>query len=256
MTMFKSLRVRLSQGKQFIVDPRAAKPIGFRGLPTIAPAACATGCTACVDVCPTTAIRVGSEAPDAPVAIDLGRCIFCGDCVPACPEHKLALTTEPRMGAITRDDLVVTSATADHIAVRAHAAFAQLFKRSLKLRQVSAGGCNGCELELNALGNVNFDLQRYGIEWVASPRHADALVLSGPLTKNMADAVRLVWEAMPDPRFVVAFGACAISGGLYAGAPAVERSFLEDVTPALFVPGCPPHPLTFVNAILDYLGIR
>ena len=98
--------------------------------------------------------------------------------------------------------------------------FAAIFGRSLRLRQVSAGGCNGCELELNALANVNFDLQRFGIEWVASPRHADALVLSGPLTRNMADAVRLAWDAMPEPRFVVAVGACAISGGLYDDAPA------------------------------------
>jgi len=102
---------------------------------------------------------------------------------------------------------------------------------------------------------VNFDLQRFGIEWVASPRHADALVLSGPLTRNMADAVRLAWDAMPDPRFVVAFGACAISGGLYADAPAIDRRFLDDVGPSLYVPGCPPHPLTFVNAILDLLGL-
>ena len=98
-----------------------------------------------------------------------------------------------------------------------------MFGRSLKLRQVSAGGCNGCELELNAIANVNFDVQRFGIEWVASPRHADALVLSGPAHANMTDAVRLAWDAMPEPRFVVAVGACAISGGLYDGAAGVDR---------------------------------
>jgi Ni,Fe-hydrogenase III small subunit len=123
------------------------------------------------------------------------------------------------------------------------------------MRQVSAGGCNGCELELNAVLNVNFDFARYGIEWVASPRHADALVLTGPLTRNMADALRLAWDALPDPRFVVAVGACAISGGLYADAPALERGFLEDVAPVVYVAGCPPHPLTFVNAIMQLLGI-
>jgi Ni,Fe-hydrogenase III small subunit len=124
------------------------------------------------------------------------------------------------------------------------------------MRQVSAGGCNGCELELNAVGNVNFDLQRFGIEWVASPRHADALVLTGPLTQAMREAVRLAWDAMPEPRFLVAVGACAISGGLYEGAAGVDRTFLDDVKPALYVPGCPPHPLTFVNAILDLLDVR
>ena len=135
-------------------------------------------------------------------------------------------------------------------------ALRKVFGRSLKLRQVSAGGCNGCELELNALANVNFDLQRYGIEWVASPRHADALVLTGPVSGHMADAVQLAWDAMPSPRFLIAFGACALSGGLYADSIELDRSFLDRFSPSLLVPGCPPHPLTFVQGILDLLGIR
>jgi Ni,Fe-hydrogenase III small subunit/NAD-dependent dihydropyrimidine dehydrogenase PreA subunit len=249
VSIFNSLRVRLSQGKQFIPDVRIAKPAGFRGLPTIAEGACGEGCDACVASCPTGAMRLD------PLAIDLGRCIFCSECVLACPQSKIALTTEPRMGSSTLADLVIAAGAEDRTRVRANEAFAKLFKRSLKLRQVSAGGCNGCELELGATSNVNFDLQRYGIEWVASPRHADALVLSGTLTRTMTDAVRLAWDAMPEPRFVVAVGACAISGGLYAGARGVDRGFLDEVIPALYVPGCPPHPLTFVNAILDLLGV-
>jgi Ni,Fe-hydrogenase III small subunit/NAD-dependent dihydropyrimidine dehydrogenase PreA subunit len=247
--MFKALRVRLSQGKQFIADVRSAKPTGFRGLPVIGPGACASGCADCVASCPTGAIRLD------PLRIDLGRCIFCNECVSACPEAKIELTSEPRMGGVTRADLVVTAGAEQRTQIRANEGFARLFKRSLKLRQVSAGGCNGCELELNATANVNFDLQRFGIDWVASPRHADALVLSGALTRTMRDAVRLAWDAMPEPRFVVAVGACAISGGLYEGASGVERSFIDEVIPALYVPGCPPHPLTFVNAILDLLGV-
>lgn len=247
--MFKSLRVRLSQGKQFIPDVRTAKPTGLRGLPRLAQGACASGCDACVSACPTGAIQRD------PLRIDLGRCVFCNECVAACPEAKIALTPEPRMGATTREDLVVTAGAEERTKIRASEGFAKIFKRSLKLRQVSAGGCNGCELELNATANVNFDLQRFGIDWVASPRHADALVLSGTLTRTMRDAVRLAWDAMAEPRFVVAVGACAISGGLYDGAPGVERSFLDDVVPVLYVPGCPPHPLTFVNAILDLLAV-
>lgn len=247
--MFKSLRVRLAQGNQFIPDVRAAKPTGFRGLPKIAPGACASGCDECVRSCPTGAIRLD------PLSIDLGRCTLCAECVSACPEARIELTTEPRMGAATRADLVVTEGAEQRTKVRANEGLAKIFKRSLRLRQVSAGGCNGCELELNATANVNFDLQRFGIEWVASPRHADALVLSGALTRTMRDAIRLAWDAMPEPRFVVAVGACAISGGLYDGARGVERSFFDEVIPALYVPGCPPHPLTFVNAILDLLGV-
>jgi len=159
------------------------------------------------------------------------------------------------MGAAERDQLVIKEGQLTPPQVRASEAFSRLFGRSLKLRQVSAGGCNGCELELNAVANVNFDLQRFGIEWVASPRHADALIITGPLTRTMRDAIRLAWEALPEPRFLVAVGACAISGGLYEGAAGVDRSFLSEVGPSLFVPGCPPHPLTFVNAILDLLGV-
>jgi Ni,Fe-hydrogenase III small subunit len=102
---------------------------------------------------------------------------------------------------------------------------------------------------------VNFDLGRYGIEFVASPRHADALVLTGPLTRNMAAAVQLAWDGMPDPKFVIAVGACAISGGPYAASDVLDRAFLGRFAPTLYVPGCPPHPLTFVNGILDLLGV-
>jgi Ni,Fe-hydrogenase III small subunit len=158
------------------------------------------------------------------------------------------------MGSSERGRLLVEEGASEATQVRAHSTFGRLFGRSLKMRQVSAGGCNACELELGALTNVNFDIQRFGIEWVASPRHADALVLSGPLTRTMKDAVGLAWAAMPEPRFLVAVGACAISGGLYEGASGVDRAFLETVGPSLYVPGCPPHPLTFVNAILDLLG--
>lgn len=248
MTPFKSLRVRVSQGTQYISDLRKAVPDGFRGRPRLSLGPCASGCTACRDVCPTRAIEL------EPLVLDMGRCVLCNACVEVCPEDKIAFTSEPKMAATERLGLLVREGAEGDLRVRASQAFSEIFGRSLKLRQVSAGGCNACELELNAIANVNFDVQRFGIEWVASPRHADALVLSGPLTCNMREAVRLAWDAMPEPRFVVAVGACAISGGLYEGAAGVDRSFLDSVGPALYIPGCPPHPLTFVNAILDLLG--
>lgn len=249
MIAIKSLRVRAAQGSQFIPDLRAAVPNGFRGLPVLSAAPCGPECQACRDACPTAAIAL------RPLRLDLGRCVFCRECVEACPEDQIRFTPEPKMATSERAALVLRAGDKEPTSVRASAAFSKLFGRSLKLRQVSAGGCNACELELNAAVNVNFDAQRFGIEWVASPRHADALVLTGPLTQGMKNAVRLAWDAMPEPRFLIAVGACAISGGLYENALAVERTFLDSVGPSLFVPGCPPHPLTFVNAILDFLGV-
>lgn len=248
MSLFNSLRVRASQGTQYIRDVRTAAPRGFRGQPIIDSKACVDGCTACRDVCPTTAIALD------PVTLDLGRCVFCNACVETCPTAKIGFTNEPKIAAAARADLLVREGVVERMRVKASERFSKLFRRSLRMRQVSAGGCNACELELNASVNVNFDVQRFGIEWVASPRHADALVLSGPLTKTMRDAVRTAWDAMPEPRFLVATGACTISGGLYEGAAGVDRSFLDTVGPSLYVPGCPPHPLTFVNALLDFLG--
>ncbi len=246
MRIFSSIRTRISQGSQYIPDLRLARPKGFRGRPVISMAPCESGCRACAEICPTQAISL------TPFTLDLGRCIFCNECAAVCPSQKIEFTPDPRTGAETREALVIREG-AEAVQIRASSAFTRIFGRSLKMRQVSAGGCNACELELNATANVNFDLQRYGIEWVASPRHADALVVTGPMTRNMQDAIRIAWETMPDPRFVVAVGACAISGGLYAGSTALDRGFLERVGPALYVPGCPPHPLTFANAILDFL---
>lgn len=248
--MIKSILVRKSQGSQYIPDLRAANPVGFRGKPVISEAACASGCNACLAACPSRAIALD------PVQIDMGRCVLCGDCEPVCPSAKLSFNNDFKLASTDRDALTISSAHPDIDPIKVSAALHKRFGRSLKLRSVSAGGCNGCEMEINALSNVNFDLGRYGIDMVASPRHADGLVLSGPISRNMADALQIAWDAIPEPKLVIAVGACAISGGIFAECNEVDRSFLDKFKPALYVPGCPTHPLAFICGILDLLGIK
>ena len=247
--LFKSISVRKSQGSQFIPDLTAAIPGGFRGKPLISEAPCASSCAACQAACPSQAIAL------APVQIDLGRCVLCGDCESVCPSEKIGFTSDAKLASTSREGLTLSAAQPDIDPVRVSQALRKRFGRSLKLRSVSAGGCNGCEMEINAWGNVNFDLGRYGIDLVASPRHADGLVLSGPITRNMASALQTCWDAMPEPKLVIAVGACAISGGVFADCEAVDRKFVETFKPTLYVPGCPTHPLTFINGIMALLGI-
>jgi len=247
--MLKSIQVRAAQGSQFIPDPRRASPAGYRGKPLIADRPCDSGCASCQTLCPTRAIELD------PVRIDLGRCVLCGDCEPACPATKLSFDNDFKTAATEREALVVSAARPSIDPVKVSTALKQRFGRSLKLRSVSAGGCNACELEVNALTNVNFDIGRYGIDIVASPRHADGLVMTGPISRNMAQALQLCWDGMPEPKLVIAVGACAISGSPFDGGGALDRRFLEQFKPALYVPGCPAHPLTFISGILDLLGI-
>jgi Ni,Fe-hydrogenase III small subunit len=128
-----------------------------------------------------------------------------------------------------------------------------IFRHALKLRQVSAGGDNSAEMELNACGNVNFDMGRYGIEFVASPRHADGMVVTGAITQNMTEAIRICYDAIPEPKLVILAGTAAIGGGIFTDSPAIDRSFLDNISIDLYVPGNPPHPLTFINGILDLI---
>ncbi|GAB4215163.1 MAG: hydrogenase [Rhodoferax sp.] len=255
--MFRSIAVRRAQGSQYIPDLRAAQPAGFRGKPVIAATACANGCQRCQTVCPSDAVTLqpgGNAATE--VTLDLGRCVMCGDCAPVCPSQKISFSNDVKLASTRREALVVSAARPNLEPVAVSQALKRRFGRSLKLRSVSAGGCNGCEMEINALSNVNFDLGRYGIDMVASPRHADGMVLTGPISRAMLDALQLCWDAIPEPKLLIATGACAISGGVFAPSDTLGREFLERFPPTLYVPGCPVHPLTFISGVLDLLGVH
>jgi Ni,Fe-hydrogenase III small subunit/formate hydrogenlyase subunit 6/NADH:ubiquinone oxidoreductase subunit I len=249
--VLKALRARIGQGRRTIAFPDGAPslPDRFRGLPELDPARCRPDCTACVDACPTGAIAERRGR----LGIDLGRCLFCPDCVEACPEGALAYGREHRLAARTREELVVDG-RARGLCAALDERTRRLFGRSLKLRQVSAGGCNGCEADVNVLNTVVFDLGRFGIQFVASPRHADGLLVTGPVTAHMRLALRKTYDAVPAPKLVVAVGACAISGGPFVDHPEVHNGADAVVPVDLYVPGCPPHPLTILDGLLRLLG--
>ncbi len=250
--MLNLIKLRKRHGSQAIAEVKNATVIEtHRGFPVIDETRYNGDWQKVAAVCPTKAI--GRE----PLSIDLGKCIFCGECervskgaIHFSSDHRIATTNCNRL--IVRSGGVYANYL--QYAIEARREFHRLFGRSLKLRHVSAGGCNGCEMELAACGNVNFDMSRFGIDFVASPRHADGIVVSGPVTKNMAPALLDAYKSVSDPKIVVAVGACAISGGVFAESDELHREILHGIKIDLFIPGCPPHPLTIIQALLDFLG--
>ena len=223
-------------------------PALFRGRPELPRDTDSSALARCAELCPTGALSVSEAGPE----IDLGRCIFCGDCVSASPQRGIAFTQDWRLASSRRDGLVVSGDGRPNVDALDRE-LRRLLGRSLRLRQVSAGGCNGCEVEVNALGNIVFDASRFGIEFVASPRHADGILVSGPVTANMREALMMTYEAVADPKLVIAAGACAISGGLFRGNEEVCNGVEDLLTVDLYVPGCPPHPYTILDGLLRLL---
>ena len=215
-----------------------ARPERFLGRPVIPETAVLTP-----ECCPTGAL--GKDT------LDLGKCTFCGNCT----KCGVVFTREYRMGVFNKEDLIVKRGDdLPEVAEKKDTPMAELCGKSLKIRQVSAGGCSACELDFNVLGTLAWDMGRLGIQVVASPRHADCLLVTGPVSKNMLTALKKTYDAMSEPKFVIANGACAISGGLYAGSSEVCAP-LDEVLPVdFYVPGCPPHPATLLEALVRFKG--
>ena len=277
--MFKILNETFRTGIVTTRYPHAAANIaaGSRGLPRIDFSAWQDARPA-AQVCPTGAIAVSDQGAMRDVTVDYGLCVFCGLCAEATPEGAVQITSEFELAVEDRQDLIVSAQyslnhdgshrnltslcsgttakepAAERAGRKLKDKISAILGRSLAIREVDAGSCNGCELEIHALNNPIYDIERFGIHFVASPRHADMLLVTGPVTRNMEVALKKTYLATPDPRLVVAVGACGISGGIfgrnYASLGGVDQVIPVDV----YIPGCPPRPQALLQGILLAIG--
>ncbi|MBI2401325.1 MAG: hydrogenase [Gemmatimonadetes bacterium] len=251
--MFDLLRRRLADGTRTLPFPPEAGsglPERFRGRPVLDGSRCGARCAECAARSPSAAIQVGR---DGRARLDVGACLFAPEDATACPHGAVSFTREYAMASDARAGLVWDAPAGERLK-ELDARMRRLFGRSLRLRSVSAGSCNGCEAELVALGNVVFDMARFGVQFVASPRHADGMVLTGAVSRNMEAALRATYDATPSPKLVIAVGACAINGGPFRDSPEVLNGAPPDLSVDLWIPGCPPHPLTVLDGLLGLLG--
>ena len=258
-----------------------ANPFGVRasfGFPVIDFSRC-TACDECVRSCPTGAIQSATPAPGSKtLSLSYAACIQCRACVAECPEQAVSVSNEVDVAAYSREQLTQTASFAidpatgrstfsqadvhhglslSESAARLRERIRGRLGRSLHVRQVDAGSCNGCELEIAATTNPLYDLERFGIHLVASPRHADVLLVTGPVTRNMEIALRRTYDAAPEPRVVVAVGACGCSGGIFGEGTYAALGGVDRVVPVdVYIPGCPPRPQAILNGLLVAMGVR
>lgn len=246
--LFSKLRVFIQHGRQTIRHmDSATMPPSFRGVPQLT-----TG-----DLTTDQRVDLAAQCPSGalvaePFSIDMGRCLFCGHCARVVPEN-IRFTNNYHMASSLREGLIVVADTPYRQVVEPSSR-SVVFRSSLHLRQVCAGGDGACEIELDAAGNVNFDMRRYGIEFVASPRHADGVVLTGAITRKMAQPLLDTYNAVAEPKLLIVVGADAISGGLFSGSAQIDRSFFDTHTPDLYIPGHPSHPLVIIDGLRKLTG--
>ncbi len=206
-------------------------------------------CGKCAEICPTDAINVSEEW-----TVDLGKCIFCMDCIGSCPVSAIEEVPAP-LYAIYRDELLFSSSkppkesegTIDKTK-------AKILGNSMAIRELDTGSCNACEVEVGSMSNPYYDMNRFGLKIVASPRHADVLLVTGPMTRNMREAALETFDVMPSPKVVVAMGTCAISGGIFVKGDVSGEGIKDTLDVDLYIPGCPPSPERILLALLKAFG--
>lgn len=231
-------------------------PKGARGLPRLTAEPCSgRACGQCTALCPTGAITIDESGSVASVTLDLGLCVTCGACVASCPTGTIVHNASTRTAVRSREELILQQPTKRQSQTQpasepvSGSEVVGLFRRSIDIREVSTG-CNATDLEVAAITNPIFDCSRFGIHFVASPRFADALLVTGPVGKAMHEPLLRCYEAMADPRIVIAIGTCAISGGVHRGGYANANGVTPHLPVHAFVPGCPPHPWSIIHGIL------
>ncbi|MGB7549880.1 MAG: NADH-quinone oxidoreductase subunit NuoB [Terracidiphilus sp.] len=261
--IFDIVQRSLSSSKVLVrVEELIANSQGSR-MPGVHPEALtATIARRAVDSCSTSALAIDESDGRSILSLDYGRCTGCGHCIEAgegtffhaesvpCGVSRQALVRRwdvERCAEVLCDEAALTAAARE---IRA------IVGGALNIRQVDGGSCNGCEAEIGALTNPYYDLERFGIHFVASPRHADMLLVTGPVTRNMAEAVKRTYEATPSPKLVVAVGACGCSGGIFAESPAVAGTVDSVIPVDAYIPGCPPTPAMLLTGILRTLRHR